>query len=347
MYSNVAFALTLLGVFSILENFRSNYKFSLLRYHILALLFILTISSAIDFLDLSGYLVPYYKEVTKFFGIGLIINLFFVLVLKKIPKIIMIIEGIYIFFFIIMFYYGLQFPLVIDNKLIHSRSDYNKIFYIFCLIFIVSSLLFNIIKLFTNKNNNNLYEIKIKKWVGTLLIAIFILFLMNVFFLNLFLKGNNTFHNNIYTTTFIVRFFFIIFILYRPKFLDDDKYSMPFNEILINPKNLSIQKFEFVFYTNYYYLRQDANMEDLALKLNASKNELSSFLKEEIEMNFTELLNKNRIEYLKELLVAKKYESFTIEALSEMAGFNNRRNMYYAFDKYVGLTPTDFIKNIK
>jgi len=60
-----------------------------------------------------------------------------------------------------------------------------------------------------------------------------------------------------------------------------------------------------------------------------------------------ELINKNRIEYLKELLKAKKYESFTIEALSEMSGFNNRRSMYNAFNKHVGVTPTDFIQSLK
>jgi YesN/AraC family two-component response regulator len=88
-------------------------------------------------------------------------------------------------------------------------------------------------------------------------------------------------------------------------------------------------------------------MEDLALKLNATKNELVDFLKVGIDENFIELLNKNRIEYLKELLKAKKYESFTIEALSEMSGFNNRRSMYNAFNKHVGVTPTDFIQSLK
>jgi len=347
MYSNVAFALTLLGVFSILENFRSNTKFSLLRYHMLALLVMITVSSAMDFLDLSGYLIPYYKEVTKFFGLGLVINMFYVLVFKKIPRIVLIIEGVYFFFFILMFYYDLQFPLVIDNKLIHSQSDYNKIFYIFILIFTVSSFLLNFINLFINKRINNLYEIKIKKWIGTLLIAIFILFLFNVIFLVLFLNGKVSFYNNLYTTQFIIRFYLIVFILFRPKFLDDDRYSIAFNEILIRPKNLSFQKFEFVFYTNHYYLFQDANIDDLALKLNATKNELINFLRDEIEENFSELLNKNRVEYLKELLNAKKYESFTIEALSEMAGFNNRRTMYNAFNKHVGQTPTEFIQSLK
>ena len=145
----------------------------------------------------------------------------------------------------------------------------------------------------------------------------------------------------------LVRLLLLLFILFRPKFLDDDKYSRPFNEILFANKGVNFKNFEFLFYSNHYYLRQDANMEDLALKLNTTKNELVDFLKVGIDENFIELLNKNRIAYLKELLKAKKYESFTIEALSEMSGFNNRRSMYNAFNKYVGLTPTDFIQSLK
>jgi AraC-like DNA-binding protein len=313
----------------------------------LALLVILTISSALDFLDLSGYLVPYYKEVTKFFATGLMINLFYVLVFRKIPRIVILLESVLVFSFIIMFIYGYQFPLVVNNKLLYAQSSYHKIFFIFCFIFTVGSVLFNIVKLFTRKSNNNLYEIKIKKWIGALLLAILVLILFNVYFFVLFLKGNTLLYNNLYITLFTMRFYLIVFILFRPKFLDDDKLSISFNEILVNPKNLSFQKFEFIFYSNHYYLQPDANIDDLALKLNVSKNELSNFLRDELEENFTELLNKNRVEYLKELLKAKKYESFTIEALSEMAGFNNRRTMYNAFNKYVGQTPTDFIQSLK
>jgi YesN/AraC family two-component response regulator len=140
---------------------------------------------------------------------------------------------------------------------------------------------------------------------------------------------------------------FIFFIIIRPKFLDDDKFARPFDQILAKNSGLSFQNFEFLFYANHYYLTQDASLEDLALKLNVSKNELADFLKKQVEENFTDLLNKNRIEYLKELLKAKKHESFTIEALSEMAGFNNRRSMYNAFNKHVGVTPTEFIQSLK
>jgi YesN/AraC family two-component response regulator len=88
-------------------------------------------------------------------------------------------------------------------------------------------------------------------------------------------------------------------------------------------------------------------MEDLALKLNVTKNELSIFLRDKIDENFTDLLNKNNVEYLMELLKTRKHESFTIEALSEMSGFNNRRTMYNAFNKHVGITPTEFLQSLK
>ena len=99
--------------------------------------------------------------------------------------------------------------------------------------------------------------------------------------------------------SFIHRFLFILFILFRPKFLDDDKYAVSFNQMLSRTKGIVFKEFDFLFYANHYYLQPNANMDDLALKLNVTKNELSIFLKNEIQENFTELLNKNRVEYLR------------------------------------------------
>lgn len=87
-------------------------------------------------------------------------------------------------------------------------------------------------------------------------------------------------------------------------------------------------------------------MEDFALKLNHSKEDVLEFLKTQLDQSFAELLNQNRVDYLKQLLRSKKYESFTIEALSEMSGFGSRRSMYNYFNKYVGMTPSEFINSL-
>ena len=195
--------------------------------------------------------------------------------------------------------------------------------------------------------NRNLYDIKIRNWTGGLYISIFLLYLTHLILFILYLNGIKTGYNDSAITLIILKFMFLLFILFRPKFLDDDRYARPFNQLLSKNTGITFQNFEFLFYSNNYYLLPEANMEDLALRLNSTKNELADFLKHQIEENFTELLNQNRVEYLKELLKAKKYESFTIEALSEMSGFNNRRSMYNAFNKHVGITPTEFIQSLK
>jgi AraC-like DNA-binding protein len=346
MYSNLAFSITLLGIFSIFENIKTNQKFSLLKYYILALLILLTSINFMDYLYFTSYSIPYYKEITRVFTAVLTINLFFLIVIKKIPRFILIIEGILIFFFIIEFINRFQFPLLQNGVFQYELLIYHKIFYAFCLLFILGSLAYITIKLFERKDIQNIYELKIRKWVGIFFLVIFILLIYHITFIFLFLNGEITTYDT-YFNIFIFRLCFLLFILFRPKFLDDDKYSRPFNEILAIKPGVNFQNFEFLFYSNHYYLRHDATMEDLALKLNTSKTDLSDFLKNEIEENFTELLNKNRVEYLKELLKAKKYESFTIEALSEMAGFNNRRTMYNAFNKHIGMTPTEFIQSFK
>ena len=348
MDATIAFSIFLLGLFTILELLKANQKFSFLKFFMLVLLIWITISSFLDYLDLTSHPIPYYfYEISRFFGTGLFINLFYLLVFNKIPRIVLILEAIFVFFFALIFINGIQFPSVINKQIQGTQSIYHKIFYLFYFVFIICSVLFVFIKLHTNKKTKNFYEIKINQWVNKLLIAIFILILSHALFFLLFLKGFISFYAPANYNIAIFRFCLIFFILFRPKFLDDDTYSKPFDQILAVNKGVDIKNFEFLFYTNRYYLQQKVNMEDLALKLNVPKNELAIFLKDEIGEDFTELLNKNRVEYLKELLKAKKYESFTIEALSEMSGFNNRRTMYYAFNKYTGMTPTEFIHKLE
>lgn len=346
MYATLAFAITLLGVFSIFEILKGNQKFSLLKYYILARLIIITAGSGLDYLGFNGYELPYYKEVFKILALLLTVNLFFLIVQKRIPKLIAGVELFLILIFIVELIFGLENPIVKDGLLQNKPTFFHQIFYGLYAFLGSVALFYNAYYLFSSKNYN-LYEIKIKKWVGFYILSNIILFAINMLFYISLKNGTLGAYDNTMITVFIHRFLFIFFILIRPKFLDDDKYARPLYQILAKNSGLSFQNFEFLFYSNHYYLRQDANTEDLALKLNVAKNVLSDFLKNEIEENFTDLLNKNRVEYLMELLKAKKYESFTIEALSEMSGFNNRRTMYNAFNKYVGQTPTEFIQRLK
>jgi AraC-like DNA-binding protein len=348
MYSNLAFAISLLGLFSIFELLKGSQKISLIKYHFIARLFFLTLGSFFDYLELAGYEIPYYHQIFKLITVVLFVNMLFLIVVKKLPKLVIGIEIFFTVYFIIEFINGLQIPSIKNGVLQHKPTFYQFIFIGTYLLLVLSAIIYNGYQLFKNKNfTTNLYESRIKRWVLGYIISLLVLAFINLLLYTSLGRHTDVLYNDSIVTSFIHRFIFILFILFRPKFLDDDKYSSSFNQVLSTTKGLAFKDFEFIFYANHYYLQPEANMEDLALKLNVTKNELSIFLKDEIEENFTDLLNKNRVEYLKELLKAKKYESFTIEALSEMAGFNNRRTMYNAFNKHIGMTPTEYIQSLK
>jgi AraC-like DNA-binding protein len=140
--------------------------------------------------------------------------------------------------------------------------------------------------------------------------------------------------------------FILLFLVFRPKFIDDTNFSDFHKQIIATKQADFYTEFEFLFYKSHYYLLPDADIEDFALKLNQPKAEITEFIRIQTNETFIELLNRNRVKHFEGLLMSNKQDSFTIEALSEMSGFSNRRNMYNAFKKYNNMTPTEFIDRL-
>jgi hypothetical protein len=292
MYSNLTFAITLLGIFSIFELLKGNQKISLIKYHFIARLILLTVGSFFDYLELAGYKIPYYHEIFKLVAAVLFVNMLFLIVVKNLPKLVIGLEIFFTLYFIIQFMNGFQVPTIKDGLLQNKPSSYQIIFFGTYVFLLISAVIYNGLQLFRNKKfTTNLYELKIKRWVLSYIIFLLVLAITNFLLFISVSKKTFTIYDDSIITSFILRFSFILFVLFRPKFLDDDRFSMEFNEILIRPKNLSFQKFEFVFYTNHYYLLPDANIDDLALKLNATKNELINFLRDLMMQALVECLS--------------------------------------------------------
>jgi len=347
MYSQIAFGLVVLGIFSILENIKNAQKFSLLGYLMILVLFFLTVASCLDFFSEYGYQLKIYRDIVRFIATLLVLNLFFIIFAKKIPKVLIGLEVIFVLSFIVVFFNGYQFPEYKAAVLQNQLTKFHQFFFALFSFTIMLSIFYIGFKLFKQKPTENLYESKVRKWFSLVIYNTIFLITLHALFYFIYLKGILLFYFDIRVTMFSVRLMIIIFILYRPKFLDDDRYANSFNRLLVKSKGILFKDFEFLFYFNHYYLNPKASLDDFALKLNHSKEEVVDFLKNEMDENFTDLLNQNRIEYFKELLKAKKYESFTIEALSEMSGFGTRRTMYSAFNKFVGMTPSDYINTLK
>ncbi len=68
MYSNIAFAITLLGIFSIFELLKGYQKFILIKYHFLARLILLTAGSFFDYLVLADYVFGFLGSQINFWS---------------------------------------------------------------------------------------------------------------------------------------------------------------------------------------------------------------------------------------------------------------------------------------
>jgi AraC-like DNA-binding protein len=346
MYATFAFAITMLGVFSIFENIKGNQKFSVLKYYMLLTIICFTTSSFFDFLNFSGYSIPYYKEISRIIGAILVLNMLYLIVLKRVPKFIIYLEIIYVIFFILEILFGFQFPEIIAQKIVFNLTLAHKLFFALSAIIVLSSFVYLAIQLYKKRDNQNLYDAKVNHWVSWLLFLLLSLAIFQSTLVILNLLHIIAFYVDSIILLFYIRIALLFFILFRPRFLDDDSIALSFNDLFLNKSAISFEDFEFLFYKNHYYLNIEANLDDFALKLNHSKEEVLQFVSSQLDQSFAELLNQNRVEYLKQLLRSKKYESFTIEALSEMSGFGSRRSMYNYFNKYVGMTPSEFINTI-
>jgi AraC-like DNA-binding protein len=305
-----------------------------------------TTSSFFDFLNFSGYSISYYKEISRIIGAILVLNMMFLIVLKKVPKFIIYLEIIYVIFFIVQILLGFQFPEIKDQELVYNLTLVHKLFFTLSFLIVATSFFYIAYQLYKKRKSQNLYDIKVIHWVSWLLFSLLSLFIFNLVLVILNTLQVTTFYSDTIITLFFARVSLLFFILFRPRFLDDDSIAVSFNDLFLNKSAISFEDFEFLFYKNHYYLNIEANLDDFALKLNHSKEEVLQFVNSQLDQSFAELLNQNRVEYLKQLLRSKKYESFTIEALSEMSGFGSRRSMYNYFNKYVGMTPSEFINSI-
>jgi AraC-like DNA-binding protein len=346
MYSYIFFGLMMVGIFSIIENLRNGNGFSNIRMYIILFLSFITINSFLDFLSEFGYEFKLLESIIGLSALISFINLFYFIANRKIPKAVIVLECLIFVFFIITYIFGYYSILITRGNLLIEISIIDKIKFFIKAAFVLFSMCYNIFIIYKNTDHDNMYQVKIKKW------SIFVIVLF-CFVITFQIIGILIYFRKVAIPTFdsraaisFVRLLLILFILFRPKFLNESGYKVKINKIIGTKNYLSVSNFELLFYANSYFLNANANLEDFALKLNKTKGEVSAFIKDQFNDSFSEILNKNRVTYFKELLNSKQYESFTIEALSEMSGFSNRQAMYVAFKKYEGCTPSEYIENL-
>lgn len=240
--------------------------------------------------------------------------------------------------------------LIVFNFYTARFLDHNKhdgIFWLRRVIRIINSLgiltIFIIfyLKMIKSLDNKNLYSNKIKKWIKITIILVTVAILNNLSFILLPSISD--------IAKFISSFIHLtccFLVIYRPPFINRTELSISLGKSFRKTIEHEVNSEEFIkeFFTSTYFVNKETSIDDFALKMKVTPKTLNDFIYETTKMNFTDLVNKNRVEFYVNMVSNKEFQQYSIEGLAELAGFGSRQSLYRNFKKYHGGSPSDLIR---
>jgi AraC-like DNA-binding protein len=199
-------------------------------------------------------------------------------------------------------------------------------------------------KMFTSLDEKNQYSKKIKKWTKITITLVIIAILNN---LSIVLFPSGVFVSKIISS--LIQLTCCILLVFRPPFLNRTELSISLGKGFRKTLEDEVNTDEFIkeFFTNTYYANKEITVDDFALKLKVPTKTLNDFIYETTKMNFTDLVNKNRVEFYINLVSNKDHQQYSVEGLAELAGFGSRQSLYRNFKKFHGGSPSDLIRMYK
>jgi YesN/AraC family two-component response regulator len=93
------------------------------------------------------------------------------------------------------------------------------------------------------------------------------------------------------------------------------------------------------------YLQKGYHIRDLADDLEIPMYQLSAFMNRILGISFSDYMNRHRIIYCEELILAELGTKMDLDDLAKKCGFNNRNSFTAAFKKFTGRKPFEYIKS--
>lgn len=164
-----------------------------------------------------------------------------------------------------------------------------------------------------------------------------------------------------YTDMLVVSFNIIIsclFVYYKDKIREQQVLSviekraqitLPITldeEEIAGSKSL-FEKIENEMITNRYFINPKFNISLLNTIMETNNNYISKAIRLQGYPNFNTYVNSHRINYVKELIEKNDLEKVTLMYIYTEAGFTNQSTFNKAFKQIVGMTPSEYIRDVK
>lgn len=93
------------------------------------------------------------------------------------------------------------------------------------------------------------------------------------------------------------------------------------------------------------YRNQELSLSLLSEHVGVNPKELSQFINQQYNVNFSDFINKYRVEESMRIMQDPTSQNLKLEAIAEIAGFSSRASFFSIFKKVTGQTPASFRKN--
>ncbi len=95
------------------------------------------------------------------------------------------------------------------------------------------------------------------------------------------------------------------------------------------------------------FLRDDLKQTEVANYLEVPLHELSQVINQELNTNFRDFINHYRVEEFKIRINKADMSVYTIMAIAEQCGFKSKSSFYRSFKKELGITPSEYLNQLK
>jgi len=177
-------------------------------------------------------------------------------------------------------------------------------------------------------------------WFGMIFLGNFLLFLF--YFLAIMRAPAATYISGAIVFSFIL-YLIISILLYRKKtddlfLLNNQKYSG--KRIDSTEAAILSEKLENIMNAKSLYKNPNLSLQDVSQEMNISTHQLSQFLNNNLNKNFTSFVNEFRIKEACKIITSN--DKLTLESVGYDVGFNSKSTFFSAFKKHTGTTPLNY-----
>ena len=188
-------------------------------------------------------------------------------------------------------------------------------------------------------------NIRVDKYSFTRNTLVFLVLLLTLIFVVYLNFEDDAGDHYIVLSMTLITYISSFFILSESRFFENswlaDRYET------LTTETLSIEHLENMVHKDSFFLSSEISLKKLSERLHVNSNTLSKTINSELNLNFNDYINQKRVKVAQERLLSTHFEHLTVEAIGNSVGFNSKSAFYTAFKKFVGLSPSAFIKQQK